>query len=107
MDQFMNNSNTQNPSATNNQPTQSSHDKPVGPVIGLVVILVVILLGGVYFWMNRDSQAPTDQSNLMLEDESVEPSPEIQTQSASDDTASIEADLNAFDESDIDSVDAI
>lgn len=102
----MNNSNTQNPSATNNQPTQSSHDKPVGPVIGLVVILVVILLGGVYFWMNR-SENPSDQGASLLEDESVEPSPEIQTQSASDDTASIEADLNAFDESDIDSVDAI
>jgi cytoskeletal protein RodZ len=106
MDQFMNNSNTQNPSATNNQPTQSSHDKPVGPVIGLVVILVVILLGGIYFWMNRSGN-PSDQGTSLLEDESVEASPEIQTQSASDDTASIEADLNAFDESDIDSVDAI
>lgn len=63
-----------------------------GPIIGAIVILAVIVFGALYFMGERgDNQV----LNSQLE--------EINTQSDSDETASIEADLNS---TDVDSVDA-
>lgn len=63
-----------------------------GPIIGAIIILAVIVFGALYFMGEReDNQA----LNSQLE--------EINTQSDSDETASIEADLEA---TDVDSVDA-
>jgi len=81
--------------------------KPVGPVIGLIVILVVILAGGVYFWMSKDSAQNTDNGTKQVNVEETPSSEIIQEQSSSDDTSSIEADLNAFGESDINNIDSI
>lgn len=64
-----------------------------GPVVGIIVILVIIILGALYFWGQRG-----DGTNLTDEQLNV-----INTQNTTDDTASIEADLNA---TDIESVDA-
>jgi len=61
----------------------------IGPVIGTIIILAVILLGGLYFWGNR--------GNNMYEDENSSTDAElqaIQNQSSSDESAAIEADLN-------------
>lgn len=54
-----------------------------GPIIGAIVILAVIILGGLYFWGQRAGDgAMIDETN---------------TQSGSDETAAIEADLDAID----------
>lgn len=57
---------------------------PSGPVIGLIVILAIIILGGLYFWNQR-------AGNEILEYD------DINTQSEADNTTSIEADLDATD----------
>ncbi|MDP2641921.1 MAG: hypothetical protein Q8P21_01355 [bacterium] len=56
-----------------------------GPVISVIVILAIIILGGLYFWNQRGA---TD-NGAALDD--------INTQSESDDTTSIEADLESTD----------
>ena len=68
----------------------------VGPVIGTIIILAVIVLGGLYFWGQRASDKVMDETqlNAIVED--------ITTQNESDAVTDIEADLNA---TDIDSID--
>ena len=44
----------------NGQPESQSR-KPVGPVIGTAIILVLLILGGLYFWgahLNRTQNPP-------------------------------------------------
>lgn len=64
-----------------------------GPMIGVIVVLVIIILGALYFW------GQNDDSDVMI-DETLDT---ITTQSESDETASIEADLNATDVEGVDS----
>jgi len=54
-----------------------------GPVIGAIVILAIIILGGLYFWSQRAG------NDTVID--------EINTQSGSDETSAIEADLDATD----------
>ena len=54
-----------------------------GPVIGVIVILAIIILGGLYFWSQRAG------NDAVID--------EINTQSGSDEASDIEADLNATD----------
>lgn len=58
-----------------------------GPIIGVIIILAIIILGGLYFW----SQRASDET---LTNEVVEG---INTQSDSDEASAIEADLDATD----------
>jgi len=63
-----------------------------GPVIGVIVILAIIILGGLYFWgQNADEAVMTDEEINAIE-----------VQSEADDTASIEADLDATDVENVD-----
>lgn len=65
----------------------------IGPVIGTIIILAVIVLGGLYFWSQRaENQAAVERT---IQD--------IEKQSDSDATSAIEADLEA---TEIDSLDA-
>lgn len=63
-----------------------------GPVIGIIVILVIILLGGLYFWNQRAEEMMTDEDLNS-----------INSQSDSDETNSIEADLESTDVDNLDS----
>lgn len=67
---------------------------PSGPVIGIVVILVLVILGGLYFWSQRAKR------EIPTSDQTVE---SIQTQGQTDTTTSIEEDLN---QTDIENLDA-
>lgn len=92
---------TTNPSGVPNyNPQPTPTEKPVGPVIGLVVILAIILVGGVYFWMSRQNNDLYDNS-YPANQEAASSVEEIKTQSSSTDGASIDADLRAFSETDI------
>jgi uncharacterized protein HemX len=71
----------------------SSSGSSAGLITGIIVILAIIILGGLYFWKQRSI-------NEMMTDGTVE---SINTQSELDDTASIEADLNS---TDVDNLDA-
>lgn len=60
----------------------------VGPVIGTIIILAVILLGGLYFWGNRNNQNVNPDAATDAEVQSIE------AQGNSDDLNSIQTDLN-------------
>jgi hypothetical protein len=64
--------------------------KSVGPLIAVITILVLIIVGGLYFLKERSSQpayVPTEQGDAITES--------LNQQDSSDDLNSIEADLNA------------
>jgi hypothetical protein len=68
----------------------------------MVVILVILILAGFYMWMkqtNQVAEAPIVETTTETDSQVNE----INSQSAGDDTSSIEADLNA---TDVDSIDA-
>lgn len=74
----------------NNNPLASRPAGSTGSVVATIVILAVLIVGAVYFWGQRTE---------MSEQEALD---SINAQNQSDDTASIEADLDA---TDVDSVD--
>ena len=96
-----------NENGQNGQSEKKEH--PVGPTIGLILILVLILMGGIYFWTSRTGYAPglngnTDSTNGTSNTETS--TEEINQQSSSDEAGSIETDLNAFGEADIEGLDS-
>jgi len=73
----------------------------VGPVVATIIILAIVVLGGLYFWGQRNSGNEADiygnpisttTSSTTLPDTSV-----IDTQSNSDNPASIQNDLKSTD----------
>lgn len=68
-----------------------------GPVIGIIVILVIIILGGLYFWNQHSGDIDIDEN---MTSEVID---SINTQSEEDSTSSIETDLN---NTDIENLDA-
>lgn len=74
-------------------------DKSIGPVVGIIVIIALIVLGGLYFWSQRiEVRNEMEAQNVeQSSDSNVQPSEEFGEQGSSDDVSSIEADLNATD----------
>src|SRR3989344_3916136 len=74
-------------------------EKSVGPIVGSIIVIVIIILGGLYFSgakLAKYTQTPEE----ILGDTTV--TEELRSQSASDEVVDIEADLEASDFSDID-----
>ena len=84
----------------NQMPPQGPVEKKssIGSLIAVIVILVLIVVGGLYFLNQRASQPsyipPAEQGDAITES--------LNQQSNSDDLNSIEADLNATDINNID-----
>lgn len=94
------------------QSMQPNTDKSIGPAIGIIVIIAVIVLGGLYFWGQRIEQRKAvtpvvqessvtsqNQDAMMRTNGSVGAT---QTQNTADDTVSIESELNATNVNSID-----
>jgi len=88
-------------------------NRPVGTTIALIVILLIIVIGAIYFWTSRTTYTPSPQNNQSTETNQSSSSTEkiiraetILNQNTSDNQESIEADLQAFNQSDIDRVDS-
>lgn len=62
--------------------------KSVGPTIGLVIVVILIILGGIYFWNQQQNK---DSDSMAVENEAMM----IKEQGTSNEVSSIEADLNA------------
>lgn len=76
----------------NNVNAAPQSESSAGPIIGAIIILAVVLFGFLFFWGERgDNQALENQVNS------------IESQSNSDETADIEADLES---TEIDNLDA-
>lgn len=63
--------------------------KSTGPTIGLIIVVLVIILGGLYFWSKQTKE--NSDTNMMAEQEAMM----IKEQGSSDEVGDIEADLNA------------
>lgn len=96
-----------------NSEQASAPQKPMGPILGIVIIVILLILGGFYFWgtqLSDDSQVQdktemtaeeiANQEDIVLEN--------LRNQRNSDEISDIEADLNATDLESLDSeLDAI
>lgn len=81
--------------------TQTSENRPAGPVIGAVIIILILVVGALYFWgakLNKEAnQTPEDILNA--EDQTVD---QLQTQSTSTEIDDINVDLNVTDLNNLD-----
>lgn len=84
--------------------TDTSEESSMGPIIGAIIIILILIIGGLYFWGQNlvDKEGVTDEdAEEILEDDEV--SEELSQQSSSDEVEDIEADLEASSFEDIDS----
>lgn len=77
-------------------------DGGIGPVIGIVIVIIVLILGGVYYFTTgvnqiRNEQAPVDSAVEAENDAAA-----LREQGTSSDISSIEADIDATDLSGLD-----
>jgi len=70
-----------NQETINNNPEQRSQ-KSVGPALGIIIIIAIIILGGFYFWRERETNGLDNQTEM------------LETYSQSDEIPTIEEDLN-------------
>ncbi len=80
-------------------------DSTVGPLIGSVIVILVIIIGGLYFWgtliSSKKVQLESEQKQAdQIEAQQIE---DAAKQSGSDDVNSIDADIRS---TDIDSLDS-
>ncbi len=77
------------------------NDKSAGPAIGIIIIILVVMLGGLYFWSQKtEVKRMNEIENAQIQEESMRAQAELemlQTQGSGDDLDSIEADLNNTD----------
>ncbi|MBI2046006.1 MAG: hypothetical protein HYT28_01115 [Parcubacteria group bacterium] len=75
-------------------------EKPIGPAIGAIIIVLVLIIGAFYFWGSKlEKTLPVDENAtaeevLAVPDTSLQ---SIQTQGNSDEIDAIEQDVNATD----------
>jgi len=66
--------------------------KPVGPVIGSIIVVLLIILGGLYFWGERLNQSGS--SSVAAPDPALQ---SLKTQGTSDEVSALETDAAATD----------
>lgn len=90
-----------------NQPMQAPNNKSsIGPVIGAIIIVLLLILGGLYVWGEKLNQGdtPNDQSLNEQYDASQDAAViQFKQQGSSDDLNSIEADIQS---TNLDSIDS-
>ena len=99
-------SDTQNNSVNTNEmrtPTefQGAHHSHIGPILGVLVIMLVLILGGLYLWgsmLNEQAQVPVETPLVNNEPETPRAEADqqiLETLSPSDDLSAIEADISS------------
>lgn len=63
-----------------NKEAPTKKDGSSGPLVGIIIIVIILILGGLYFWGQKASEATIEA---------------LETQSLSDEVGDIEADLDA------------
>ena len=80
-------------------PIMPQPESKAGPIIGIVIVVIVLIIGALYFWgqrLNREVPVTPSSDTSALQEEQSDPSvTALNSQSSSDDYASIESDLNA------------
>lgn len=90
-----------------NQPMQNQPGKSsIGPVIGAIIIVLLLILGGLYVWgekVNQESSNPEDVTGEQYDPSQDAAVIQFTEQGTSDDLNSIEADIQA---TSLDSIDS-
>lgn len=89
----------------NEAPMPPKKPQSVGPVIGISIIVLVLLVGGLYFWGEQVKKQEREEAVQKAQE--IESAPDnktdrLNTQSSSDAASSIEADLSATDLNNLD-----
>jgi uncharacterized protein HemX len=94
------------------QPEKTTPGKKtsIGPVFGIIIIVVLLALGGLYYFTtgvdqvrnNEPQPVLTEEEAATLQDEAVQEASTLREQSTSNTIADIEADLEATDLSGLD-----
>lgn len=72
-----------------NQPQQKSN----GALVGSIIIIIILIIGGIYFWQNNLKEKVDEPKNSNVGDVS----------GTSNDTASLDANVNSIDLDSLDS----
>lgn len=96
------NQNNTSPETLGQMQESVTEKKPIGPIIGIAIIVVIIIFGGLYYWggkinnqeLRNAQESVTAEEILNQQDPSLE---SLQVQSTSDEIADIEADLDLTD----------
>lgn len=98
---------TPSPILSGNQmppPIPEPHKSSIGPIAGAVIVILLLIAGGLYFWgaqLNKQQEPlPYIPSNDVPEDAvntTGDTDAGLPPQSSSDDVSAIEADMNAMD----------
>jgi len=84
----------------NSAPESATPDSPVGPIIGTVIVIVLLVLGGWYFW-SALKERPSNQPPFIPGDQApVEEESWLPPSLNSDDASAIQAELEAMNMSD-------
>ncbi len=93
----------QQPNQMNTETQTPTNSEPKGPLIGIIIIVVLLIIGGIFVWMSRtDTDTNINGNNnigtTLTENEIVNlPDPSVDalnTQSDSDEIEAIESDLD-------------
>ena len=76
-----------------NNLNQAENQKSIGPAIGIIIIIAIIVIGGLYFWSQRQKQNITPRTPAESQNDEYET--QLQTQGSSDELGPIEADARA------------
>ncbi|OHA17921.1 MAG: hypothetical protein A2664_01020 [Candidatus Taylorbacteria bacterium RIFCSPHIGHO2_01_FULL_46_22b] len=89
-------------------PPIQQNQKSVGPIIGIIIIIVVLLVGALYFWggtLNKSTMPIESPEQISAGTDTVVSG--LQTVGVTDSLEDISADLNATDVSSLDDSDNI
>ena len=75
-----------------------SEPKSHGALVGSIIIVLILIVGGIYYYKSAKMQVAKDQADATVVSEQADAQVQtLSTQGTSDNIADIEADLNATD----------
>ncbi|OGG55009.1 hypothetical protein A3D62_03125 [Candidatus Kaiserbacteria bacterium RIFCSPHIGHO2_02_FULL_49_11] len=96
-DETRNESSVEESALSHAEGTMPAERKSSGPLIGIIIIVLVLAVGGVYFWKTTISEKQERSALQASEEDTNATVAGLQSQSQSDEIADIEADLQATD----------
>lgn len=79
--------------------TPAPKESGMGATLGIVVIILVLVAGGLYVWMTKNTSAPVSEDQALSESADPETAALMEV-GTSDSASAIEADLNMTDTGD-------
>lgn len=74
---------------------QTVSKSSAGPVVGAIIVIIILVLGGLYFWGAQLNNKTVDELPFIQGDEQSSMNTWLPSDNSSDEAAAIEADLQA------------